>query len=211
MTLAHELAHAVLHHSARMFRVVGATGLTDLASEAAHTSGEHQAKVFAATTVRISYEAASSPNGRRAYRSPEQYVTYQTGRLFCSAQRCNRFNRPHYQIARLRRECAEPTRSNYPQILTVGTFRFPTPRPASTLAVVRLLHPGFDTFAVVRIGRAVAAADRPRHLRSQNRPGSQSPLRIGPHMPPGPTASCPRIAVRRTASLRSPMSRASTS
>src|ERR1700691_2218576 len=46
MTLAHELAHAVLHHSAPMFRVVGAAGLTDLAREAAHTSAEHQAKVF---------------------------------------------------------------------------------------------------------------------------------------------------------------------
>jgi IrrE N-terminal-like domain len=48
MTLAHELAHAVLHHSVPMFRLVGAAGATDLAQNAAHTSAEHQAKVFAA-------------------------------------------------------------------------------------------------------------------------------------------------------------------
>lgn len=48
MTLAHELAHAVLHHSVPMFRVAGAAGVTDLAKHSAHTSAEHQAKVFAA-------------------------------------------------------------------------------------------------------------------------------------------------------------------
>lgn len=48
MTLAHELAHAVLHHSVPLFRLVGAIGATDLAQDGAHTSAEHQAKVFAA-------------------------------------------------------------------------------------------------------------------------------------------------------------------
>jgi Zn-dependent peptidase ImmA (M78 family) len=48
MTLAHELAHAVLHHSVPLFRLVGAAGATDLAQDGAHTSAEHQAKVFAA-------------------------------------------------------------------------------------------------------------------------------------------------------------------
>lgn len=46
MTLAHELAHAVLHHSVPMFRLVGAAGATDLAQDGAHTSAEHQAKVL---------------------------------------------------------------------------------------------------------------------------------------------------------------------
>ena len=49
MTLAHELAHAVLHHSVPLFRIVGAHGATDLSQDGAHTSAEHQAKVFAAT------------------------------------------------------------------------------------------------------------------------------------------------------------------
>jgi len=58
MTLAHELGHAVLHHSAPMFRLVGAAGVSDLAQEGAHTSAEHQAKVFAAAFL-IHYEDAA--------------------------------------------------------------------------------------------------------------------------------------------------------
>jgi hypothetical protein len=58
MTLAHELAHAVLHHGAPMFRVVGAAGSTDLATEAAHTSAEHQAKIFAAAFLIQDEDAA---------------------------------------------------------------------------------------------------------------------------------------------------------
>jgi hypothetical protein len=58
MTLAHELAHAVLHHSAPMFRLAGATGATDLALDGAHTSAEHQAKVFAAAFLIHDEDAA---------------------------------------------------------------------------------------------------------------------------------------------------------
>jgi hypothetical protein len=58
MTLAHELAHAVLHHSVPMFRVVGAVGATDLALDGAHTSAEHQAKVFAAAFLIHDEDAA---------------------------------------------------------------------------------------------------------------------------------------------------------
>ena len=58
MTLAHELAHAVLHHSVTMFRVVGAEGASDLAKEAAYTSAEHQAKIFAATFLIHDEDAA---------------------------------------------------------------------------------------------------------------------------------------------------------
>jgi Zn-dependent peptidase ImmA (M78 family) len=47
MTLAHELAHAVMHHSAPFLRVVGATGVADN-TIAPYESAEHQAKVFAA-------------------------------------------------------------------------------------------------------------------------------------------------------------------
>src|SRR5271163_3265164 len=58
MTLAHELAHAVLHHSVPLFRVVGAAGATDLAQDGAHTSAEHQAKVFAAAFLIHDEDAA---------------------------------------------------------------------------------------------------------------------------------------------------------
>lgn len=58
MTLAHELAHAVLHHSAALFRLVGAVGATDLAKDAAFTSAEHQAKVFAAAFLIHDEDAA---------------------------------------------------------------------------------------------------------------------------------------------------------
>ena len=58
MTLAHELAHAVLHHSVPMFRLVGATGATDLAQDGAHTSAEHQAKVFASAFLIHDEDAA---------------------------------------------------------------------------------------------------------------------------------------------------------
>lgn len=58
MTLAHELGHAVLHHGAPMFRLAGATGSTSLAQEAAYTSAEHQAKVFAAAFLIHDEDAA---------------------------------------------------------------------------------------------------------------------------------------------------------
>jgi len=58
MTLAHELAHAVLHHSVPMFRVVGAAGVTDFSEDGAHTSAEHQAKVFAAAFLIHDQDAA---------------------------------------------------------------------------------------------------------------------------------------------------------
>ncbi len=48
MTLAHELGHAVLHDSETLFRRAGAVGATKLSLQGAHTSAEHQAKVFAA-------------------------------------------------------------------------------------------------------------------------------------------------------------------
>jgi hypothetical protein len=58
MTLAHELAHAVLHHSVPMLRIVGAAGTTDLSKDGAHTSAEHQAKVFAAAFLIHDEDAA---------------------------------------------------------------------------------------------------------------------------------------------------------
>jgi hypothetical protein len=52
MTLAHELAHGVLHYGKKigreqMFRLSGAVGTTELSSTNAAESAEHQAKVFA--------------------------------------------------------------------------------------------------------------------------------------------------------------------
>jgi hypothetical protein len=58
MTLAHELAHAVLHHSVPLFRLVGAAGASDLAQDGAYTSAEHQAKVFAAAFLIHDEDAA---------------------------------------------------------------------------------------------------------------------------------------------------------
>ncbi len=65
MTLAHELAHAVLHHSIPLFRLVGAAGVTDLAQEGAHTSAEHQAKVFAAAFLIHDEDAAQMSNAQQ--------------------------------------------------------------------------------------------------------------------------------------------------
>jgi hypothetical protein len=62
MTIAHELAHAVLHHSVPLFRLVGAAGATDLAQDGAHTSAEHQAKVFAAAFLIHDEDAAEMLN-----------------------------------------------------------------------------------------------------------------------------------------------------
>ena len=59
MTLAHELGHAVVHHSTPLFRLVGAAGSTALAREAAYTSAEHQAKVFASAFLIHDEDAAN--------------------------------------------------------------------------------------------------------------------------------------------------------
>jgi len=48
MTLAHELAHGVLHYGVTMYRSTNATGTTALSRLNAAESAEHQAKVFAA-------------------------------------------------------------------------------------------------------------------------------------------------------------------
>jgi hypothetical protein len=47
MTLAHELAHGVMHYGATKFRVGGASGTTNYSKTNALESAEHQAKVFA--------------------------------------------------------------------------------------------------------------------------------------------------------------------
>ncbi len=58
MTLAHELAHAVLHFGTPLYRMIGAAGSTDLAKKAAYESAEHQAKVFAAAFLIHDEDAA---------------------------------------------------------------------------------------------------------------------------------------------------------
>jgi Zn-dependent peptidase ImmA (M78 family) len=47
MTLAHELAHGVMHYGATVFRSSSAMGSTELSRGNAAGSAEHQAKVFA--------------------------------------------------------------------------------------------------------------------------------------------------------------------
>ena len=58
MTLAHELAHAVMHHGTPLFRLISEVGPTALAKETAYESAEHQAKVFAAAFLIHDEDAA---------------------------------------------------------------------------------------------------------------------------------------------------------
>ncbi len=58
MTLAHELAHAVLHHTQTKYRQSGAAGATPLAHAKGYESAEHQAKVFAASFLIHEEDAA---------------------------------------------------------------------------------------------------------------------------------------------------------
>ena len=58
MTLAHELAHAVMHHSHTKYRQAGASGATALARAKGYESAEHQAKVFAAAFLIHDEDAA---------------------------------------------------------------------------------------------------------------------------------------------------------
>src|SRR5262249_6793715 len=59
MTLAHELAHGVLHYGVPMYRASGASGTTELSRTNAAASAEHQAKVFASAFL-IHDEVAST-------------------------------------------------------------------------------------------------------------------------------------------------------
>jgi Zn-dependent peptidase ImmA (M78 family) len=71
MTLAHELAHAVMHHSAPFLRVVGAADIADK-SIAPYESAEHQAKVFAAAFLIHEDEAIKIvASALRTYRNKE--------------------------------------------------------------------------------------------------------------------------------------------
>ena len=58
MTLAHELAHGVMHFGAPKFRAGGASGATSLSKNNALKSAEHQAKVFASAFLIHDRQAA---------------------------------------------------------------------------------------------------------------------------------------------------------
>jgi len=92
MTLAHELAHAVLHHSVPLFRLVGAMGATDFVQNGAHTSAEHQAKVFAAAFLIHDEDAAKM--------SSAQEISEQFGVSLQAAEVC--FDRLTRQAERQR-------------------------------------------------------------------------------------------------------------
>jgi Zn-dependent peptidase ImmA (M78 family) len=78
MTLAHELAHAVMHHSAPFLRVVGAAGIAD-DTIPPYQSAEHQAKVFAAAFLIHEDEAMKIvASALRAYRNEETAKTHAT-------------------------------------------------------------------------------------------------------------------------------------
>ena len=62
MTLAHELAHAVMHHDQTKYRQTGAAGATALARDKGYESAEHQAKVFAAAFLIHDEDAAKMQN-----------------------------------------------------------------------------------------------------------------------------------------------------
>lgn len=68
MTLAHELAHGVMHYGATMFRSSDAVGTTDLSQTSASEFAEHQAKVFASAFL-INDDVAAS------FSSPEEIST----------------------------------------------------------------------------------------------------------------------------------------
>ena len=59
MTLAHELAHAVMHHTQTKYRVAGAAGPTMTALAKGYELAEHQAKVFAAAFLIHEEDAVS--------------------------------------------------------------------------------------------------------------------------------------------------------
>jgi Zn-dependent peptidase ImmA (M78 family) len=78
MTLAHELAHAVMHHSAPFLRVVGAAGIADN-TIAPYQSAEHQAKVFAAAFLIHEDEAIKIvASALRTYRNEETAEAHAT-------------------------------------------------------------------------------------------------------------------------------------
>ena len=58
MTLAHELAHGVMHYGAPKFRGASAVGATGLSAGSALESAEHQAKVFASAFLVHDNQAA---------------------------------------------------------------------------------------------------------------------------------------------------------
>ncbi len=62
MTLAHELAHGVLHYGAPMFRSADAVGTTELSRTSAAESAEHQAKVFASAFLIDDTVASTLPS-----------------------------------------------------------------------------------------------------------------------------------------------------
>jgi hypothetical protein len=68
-----------MHHSATMYRVVGAAGVSDLALAGAHTSAEHQAKVFAAAFLIHDEDAAKMRNAQEI--SEEFGVSLQAANL----------------------------------------------------------------------------------------------------------------------------------
>lgn len=68
MTLAHELAHGVMHYGVAMFRGTDAAGATELSRTNAAESAEHQAKVFASAFLIDDVVAAS-------FSSPEEIST----------------------------------------------------------------------------------------------------------------------------------------
>lgn len=111
MTLAHELAHAVLHHSVPMLRIVGAAGVTDLSRDAAHTSAEHQAKVFASAFLIHDEDAAEMAGAVD--------ISEQFGVSLQAAEIC--FERLKRKAARL--QSAERVRKSADEAIAVLTGR----------------------------------------------------------------------------------------
>ncbi len=114
MTLAHELAHGVLHHSVPMFRVVGASGISNLAQEKAHTSAEHQAKVFAAAFLIHDEDAAKMASAEEI---SEQFVVSLQAAQICF----DRFKR-----AAKRKESGERVRKIADEVMAVLKETKPT-------------------------------------------------------------------------------------
>lgn len=92
MTLAHELAHGVLHYGDPLYREAGAAGATSLSKLRPEDSAEHQAKVYASSFLIHDTDVEE-------LKSPEE-VSLEFGVSYEAAKIC--FDRVHRE--RLRRE-----------------------------------------------------------------------------------------------------------
>jgi hypothetical protein len=99
MTLAHELAHGMMHVGAPKFRVAGASGATRFSRTNALESAEHQAKVFASAFLIHDKQAAELHSAEEI--STEFGVSLQAAEI--AFERVNREKERSAAVARVMR------------------------------------------------------------------------------------------------------------